>query len=102
MEDGYSIFLIDNVDAEYITASEEVDPNRNFSFYPNPTSGIIHLESHQANDPEQIEIRSLTGQLIRTANFTNVLNLEWLTDGVYILRVLSGSNLQNSVLVLKH
>ncbi len=102
MEDGFSIFMIDNVSAEYITASKEIEPDKNFSFYPNPTSGIIYLESHQVLGSAQIEILSITGQLISTTNFADLLNLDWLTDGVYVLNLVSGSSMQGRLLVLKH
>ena len=102
MKDGFSIFMIDNVSAEYITASKEIEPDKNFSFYPNPTSGIIYLESHQVLGSAQIEILSITGQLISTTNFANLLNLDWLTDGVYVLNLVSGSSMQGRLLVLKH
>lgn len=102
MEDGYSIFLIDNVKATYITGSEEAAQEPDFSFYPNPTSGIIHLDSYQGLESAQIEILSLTGQFISTTNFANLLNLDWLADGVYILNLVSRSCIQARLLVLKH
>lgn len=102
MEDGYSIFLIDNVNATYITGSEEAAQEPDFSFYPNPTSGIIHLDSYQGLESAQIEILSLTGQFISTTNFAYLLNLDWLADGVYILNLVSRSSMQARLLVLKH
>lgn len=99
MEDGYSIFLIDNVSAEYITASEEVTPLHDFSFFPNPTSGWIHLFSQEQMVATQIEIASLNGQIVFSGPFVNSLNLEWLTTGAYVLKLFSVSRTSNSILI---
>jgi hypothetical protein len=99
MEDGYSIFLIDNVSATYITGSEEIAQERDFSFYPNPTPGWIHLTSPKHMENGRIEIATFHGQIIFSEPFVNNLNLEWLTTGAYVVTVISVSRTYSSILI---
>ncbi|MBA5629181.1 T9SS type A sorting domain-containing protein [Moheibacter lacus] len=55
------------------------------SVYPNPTSGILHIQSDAPI--EKIEIYSLTGQLLKKEYSTYELNLSNLNKGVYLMKI---------------
>ncbi len=102
MEDGYSIYLIDNVSAEYISSSELALPEVEMEIYPNPTSGIIHLKTNRSHDPEMVEIVSITGQSIIKMDFVSVLDVEWVPDGIYMLKLISRRSSESNLLIIQH
>lgn len=79
---------------------DEVDPT-GFRVYPNPTDDILNIKMTETID--QIDIYSLTGQLIQTERpVTNEaqINIEKLQSGVYLMKVRTQENTQ-TVRVLK-
>ncbi|MBO6606208.1 MAG: aryl-sulfate sulfotransferase [Psychroserpens sp.] len=56
--------------------------------YPNPTSGIIQIESELAIDG--VNVYSMLGQKVLSNTSTSVLDLSSLQSGVYILNIISG------------
>ena len=56
--------------------------------WPNPTSGLLHIE---AKDLAFIEVRNILGQLILEAENTEILSLDGLDKGIYFL-ILSDKN----------
>lgn len=66
--------------------------------YPNPATGILHLDIPKTNVYEHIEVVSLTGQVVLKAgisdsNFSGSIDLNSLQKGYYILR-LAGKDIQ--------
>ena len=55
------------------------------SVYPNPTTGILNIESTQKI--HKIEIYNLAGKLLRQEQSTGKLNLSDLNQGVYLIRI---------------
>lgn len=54
-------------------------------FFPNPTNGVINLNSNSLIT--QTTVKSLSGQLIRTIKNSNTIDLSDLENGVYLLEV---------------
>jgi len=52
--------------------------------YPNPAANIIRIEGAEASE---VEVFNALGQLVKTVQNTNEVNLEGLPQGVYLLRV---------------
>ena len=52
--------------------------------YPNPTTGIIHIEGENASE---VRVFNMLGQVVKTIQNTNEVSLEGLPQGVYLLRV---------------
>jgi hypothetical protein len=59
--------------------------------YPNPTTESINIESNIT--PNTIEIYSLTGSLVLSANNTKTLNTNLLDNGIYLLKVKIGDQI---------
>jgi len=63
--------------------------NDNISLYPNPTQGIIHIDS-TAHEITKIEIYSVTGQLVKTIGLDNrKINIENFKSGLYFIKLSS-------------
>jgi hypothetical protein len=52
--------------------------------FPNPTSGIVNIE--KVYDPKRIEVVNLTGTTLYRSNFTNKIDLSFLSNGMYFVR----------------
>ena len=56
----------------------------NISVYPNPTTGVLHID---AVDVQKVECYSQMGQLVGVYDNVNDLNIGELAKGVYMLRI---------------
>jgi hypothetical protein len=73
--------------------------------YPNPTSDIIYINSlEELSSPAEIEVYSLSGQLIRTYSTSLLqrfeINLSQLATGSYLLSIRTGGQ-EESLLIQK-
>lgn len=59
-------------------------------FYPNPTSNIVHFEF--SNTLEYIGVIDLYGKLLKTKVNSNFINLEGLSNGIYLIDVSYGGS----------
>ncbi len=55
------------------------------TIYPNPTSGIVNIQSEKAI--RQIQLISMEGKIVRRYDAVNRLNIQELPKGVYVLKV---------------
>jgi hypothetical protein len=56
----------------------------NIAVYPNPTTGVLHID---AMDVQKVECYSQMGQLVGVYDNVNELNISELSNGVYMLRI---------------
>ena len=67
--------------------------------YPNPTTGLLHLDFDSAGMPELIcTLTNLTGRQVRTfsipGNSSHIsIDLSGLTTGIYFLRIMAGNHI---------
>ncbi|MES2588388.1 MAG: T9SS type A sorting domain-containing protein [Bacteroidota bacterium] len=76
---------------------ENINPQLNFSFYPNPSSNYIVVNTNENNS--KLIIMDISGKIVLAEtllNKTSTLNIENLADGVYHLRLETES--KNSVI----
>jgi len=72
--------------------------NRAVSLFPNPTTGLVKLDVRGANAKGnlKVDVVNMLGQTVHTAalkdNFENQLNLSNLANGMYLLKVQTGSD----------
>ena len=67
-----------------ITGVGENPKDNGFTLSPNPTSGIVRIEGITAAETMVCDV---LGQLLKTAQNTNEIDLKGLPQGVYLLRV---------------
>ncbi|MGV9013278.1 MAG: T9SS type A sorting domain-containing protein [Flavobacteriales bacterium] len=64
------------------------------SIYPNPTTGVLHINTTKA-EPTTVEVRNVLGAIVKTATFTgtvNTIDLAGYDAGVYTVRIGNGAN----------
>ena len=83
--------------------------HESITVYPNPTSGIIHIESTITLDGLSYKLLTSSGQLLNNSNVSNsgriegnTLNLSSLESGVYFLLIEGSSSRQMNRIVIQH
>jgi hypothetical protein len=80
--------------------------NRAVAMYPNPAAGVVTLavQGAKATGPLSVSVINQLGQTVHTQrlqdNFTNQVNLSTLANGIYLLKVQTGSEYTTRQLVL--
>lgn len=76
---------------------EDVIPSNKFIIHPNPTNGMIEIESSQ--QIVSIEIISIRGKVLQTTN-SDSINIQTLPSGIYIMEITNsnGKNLYKRVI----
>ena len=67
-----------------ITGANEIDSPEKFTISPNPTSGTVRIEGETI---AEIKVYNTLGQLVKTVQNTNVIDLKGLPKGVYSLSI---------------
>lgn len=65
--------------------------------YPNPSTGLIHISS----DYEKVELRDLSGKLLRSEQMSEFHDFSRYPPGMYLLTVVDGSTSFTQKIVLK-
>jgi hypothetical protein len=80
----------------------------NFNMYPNPTNGLLNMEVNLANNngPVECNVYSMVGKLVHSQNLIgtasgNAINLSDLSNGVYMVELVSGGERGIQRLVLQ-
>lgn len=84
---GYSVRCVRD---EAATQINENNNNKRIKIYPNPCSEIINIELSENEAENEIQIISITGQIIysqNTVNGINTVNTSQLKSGIYFLRL---------------
>jgi len=71
----------------------------NYQIYPNPTNGVIHVESKLPI--QQISIYTILGQRIESNQNTNEIDLSKAQAGIYILKIEDGNGNSQSHKIVK-
>jgi hypothetical protein len=73
-----------------------VAENSNFKLYPNPASSLLYLDYSTDSKNITIEIYDVRGQLLKEVKMNSVskqvINIETLSEGLYILKLNDGKN----------
>ena len=70
---------------------EEVVPT--VSLYPNPTSGLTHIEGIEA---AEVQVYNGLGQLVKTVRGSNEVDASGLQEGLYLLRITDGYGMNHT------
>ncbi len=83
-------------------AIETIESNKSFLVYPNPTTGILHIESPLDGDTH-IDIYDLTGRIIDSFKKSgNQVDLSAFSDGVYLVLLRNNNNNIGTLKVIKN
>jgi len=72
-------------------ASTRKTINIQFSAYPNPTNGMVHVKSD--NPIQVLEIRDLTGKILLSTTQQNSIDISSLPTGLYLLRTTTAAGM---------
>lgn len=70
-----------------------------FSIYPNPTNGILNIESKESI--EKAEVYALNGQKLKQFDNTKTLNISDLNKGTYLIKLYSKSGGSKTIKLIK-
>jgi N-acetylneuraminic acid mutarotase len=100
---GYNSGIVPRNDVwEFASATTGINEMENSSsaIYPNPSSGFIYF--HSSEDIERIELFNLTGQKISSCNnLKGPVDISGLSDGIYIVRMISRNGNINNERIIK-
>jgi hypothetical protein len=91
---GYGCYAFNSIDNKVVIINDGTMgindlENKTLKIYPNPTSEYLHIQGI-GNNFEQVEIYTLTGQLVRKIeNLTSKINVQTLAKGTYILKMVN-------------
>lgn len=84
-------FLVDDFKVTATTLSTTDFVAKNFSVYPNPSTGIVNLASKNNAAIEAIQLTDLNGRVVKNLTANGVtdmqINISDLTSGVYFLNI---------------
>ena len=66
-----------------IEAVEETE-GKNFSLWPNPASQTVYID---CIEPAEVQVYNALGQLVKTVQNANEINVSDLMEGIYLLRI---------------
>jgi bacillopeptidase F len=72
------------LDRQVITSLADV-PTSNWSFYPNPSSGNIHIQAEENDQFSIIDLQGRINQRLSMTSSTQTFSLEHLPKGIYLL-----------------
>lgn len=98
-KDGTGIFKINMRYRISATAIVESSNNIGIKVFPNPSSTILNVIVPNINEKYDIEINSILGQQILKISSTNVIDIENLTNGIYILKVKQNDKISTTKIV---
>lgn len=73
------------------------ETTRSVSVFPNPAQALVHVEGFET---EKVEVYNLLGQLEKTIEKTNIINVSDLPEGVYLLRIADAEGKSHTTRVL--
>jgi hypothetical protein len=90
-KDGSGVFATKNISIQRVPLGTESKISEKFevNIFPNPTNGILRIESY-TNQPKQIEIWDLKGQLLRSIQpdeYLTEVDLSDLNSGIYLVSI---------------
>ncbi|MFA9289799.1 MAG: DUF1501 domain-containing protein [Solirubrobacteraceae bacterium] len=82
-----------------------VTPDNDFIVYPNPAANVIYVNAKEQKI-NSIELFDITGKLLKQWKFNMyqskiTLDLDYYTDGIYILNIISENKIESKKIIIK-
>ena len=100
INDGYN-FVFDAIGYSKSTLAVNDTDKSNFSFYPNPVSDVLNINS--TKEITKVFVYNSVGQIVKTADklMDSKLNVSHLSKGVYFINVILESGETKTVKIIK-
>lgn len=92
---GYSVRCVKKAEGMSVTDLTQ----SSISAYPNPTSGIVYINSKEKVN--KLEVYNLNGQKIKESNVADI-NLSNFPKGIYLIKVTLQNNTQKTLKIVKN
>jgi hypothetical protein len=81
--------------------------NIDYDVYPNPASGIVHIDFGSADKDADVSLINLSGQVIRHLNVSRgeknvIIDASQLAAGIYIVKVMTNDGFDRRMLVIQN
>lgn len=90
---GDSGYIVVNHPQAITSIAKTKPASHDFSIFPNPVSNELNISASDLTQPATVEVKiySSQGQLVKTHNMTNSIDVSELTQGIYIVEIASRS-----------
>ena len=105
-EDG-GYFELSEKEICYTSVLVSVNPvsinelNNDFEIYPNPSTGVYHLQFGEELNNAEITITDISGKIIYQNTINGIIDISDNADGIYFLTIKSENKVFNSKLILR-
>jgi hypothetical protein len=89
-------------DTNLFAGIQDIDFNAQILVYPNPTKGVVNIQSSNRFNPHTIELYSIEGLLIERRVYSSSLDCSGLSSGVYILKVISDNGVATKKITIQN
>jgi hypothetical protein len=89
-------------DTNLFASVQDIDFNTQIVVYPNPTKGVINIQSSNRFNPHTVELYTIEGLLIERRVYTSSLDYSGLSSGVYILKVISDNGVATKKITIQN
>jgi hypothetical protein len=89
-------------DTNLFASIQDIDFNAQIVVYPNPTKGLINLQSSNRFNPHTVELFTIEGLLIERRVYTSSLDYSGLCSGIYILKVISDNGVATKKITIQN
>ena len=102
----YGDFYNVNFAIDFQVGIDDVTDNE-FFLYPNPTTGIIRINSSVANADSKLKVYNITGELVKLTDlkisgYNAIVDLSMLGNGLYFLQIdTDGKSVSRKVMISK-
>jgi hypothetical protein len=99
-KNGYDIGPFEYYKTDPVSIRYKLNEEKEVQVYPNPTTGIVNIQTKNNNEKVSINVYTLTGRNVycNPAFTGSIINLSGLNKGLYLVNIISGSN--NTVIKL--
>jgi hypothetical protein len=89
-------------DTNLFASVQDIDFNTQIVVYPNPTKGVINIQSSKRFNPHTVELYTIEGLLIERRFYTSTLDYSGLFSGVYLLKVISDNGVATKKITIQN
>lgn len=84
-----AVAYINKIENNVLSVTDLSKTNENIILYPNPFKDKLIIELTEQKRPKSIEVLNILGEIVSKSKNTNILNLEHLKSGTFIVKIIT-------------